>query len=405
MLQSGSRRVRERAALGLASALHIAALLGLGAWAINRERSTARTPTPRAALQAGERDREIEVEFELDFGAIERGPAPAVAGAAELGPVAARALASASGTRAHRAPFQAPARSPNPDRSEGSEGSAPARAGDADSAAGSDAAAHQEGATSSIDLGLEQDAWQRWIGSAKSDTPPAQAAAARSDRRRVFHAPPKSTTGGLQEGLEAHDRALGLGPSGPMVSALYNAAHTSAAPQLGVARFQVTVLESGVVEIALTAASDQLDGWRAVAAQAADALRRSPPRIPGNRSGIRLSIELTAEETLPNGVRTKQLHGPRPTVSPVRFVSTQEAQADLKDRNPVAGENKQLAEGTKANVDVPGVYVAATGKVCSYRLGLSVLGLPVFDGGCDPSNIGAKPRRMVRTRVREEVLF
>ena len=192
---------------------------------------------------------------------------------------------------------------------------------------------------------------------------------------------------------------------GAGISALYNAAHTPAAPELGVAQFQVTVLKTGSVEISLSEASDDLDGWRAVAARATEALRRSPPRIPGGRAGMRLRIELKAEETMPNGVKTKSLHGPRLQVAPLRLRSTEAAQADLKDRNPVAGENKQLAAGTKANVDIPGVYLAGQGKVCSYRLGLTILGLPSFDGGCDPSNIGARPVRMVRALVREEVLF
>ena len=62
------------------------------------------------------------------------------------------------------------------------------------------------------------------------------------------------------------------------------------------------------------------------------------------------------------------------------------------------------ASGSKANVNLPGIYVGARGKVCGYRLGLTLLGLG-FEGGCDPSNLGAKPQRLVSTVVREETLY
>lgn len=396
MLQSGPRRVRERRALGLASALHLTALLGLGAWAIHRHPPTARVPVPRAV------DRTVEQEVEVDFDAIEQAEPHTAADAADREPVAAWSAATASGARRQGAPFPAHARAPKTDSGEDSDSHAHAEG--ADVTASAEAAAEKD-SVSSIDLGLGRDAWQHWLGNTKSNALPDQSAARASNRRRLFRAPPKSTTGGLQEGLEAHDRAAGLGPSGPVISALYNAAHASTAPETGVARFQVTVLETGSVEIWVSEAADHLEGWRAIAAQAAEALRHAPPHLPSGRAGMRLIIELRAEEALPNGVRTTQLADPHLQVDPVRFRSAQEAQAILKERNPVAGENKLLAEGTKANVEVPGIYLAGRGKVCSYRVGLTVLGLPQFDGGCDPSNIGARPRRMVHTLVREEVLF
>ena len=300
-----------------------------------------------------------------------------------------------------RSPVQPRAASP---ASDGAEKRDPlARAEGTEPTARAEPTVQKEG-VSSIDLGLGTDAWQRWVATTKADTL-ADRHATRSNRRPLVRAPPKSTTGGLQEGLDAQDRALGLGPSGPVISALFHAAHTSAAPEEGTARFQVTVLDTGAVEIQLSEASGNFDGWYAVGTQAAEALRRSRPRVPRGHAGMRLSIELRAEETLPNGVKTKALHDPQLRVAPLRFRSTQAEQADLKDRNPVAGENQQLAAGTKANADAPGVYVAGSGKVCSYRAGLTILGLPMLDGGCDLSNIGARPQRMVHTLVREEVLF
>jgi len=396
MLQSGSRRVRERRALGLAGALHIAAIVNLWAWAIHRDLPSHRAAAPRAAVEAGE----PEVEVELDFAASVNTSSLTPTNGTEREPP--RKAMSAFAGRAQSSVSRTRARSPSNNSVEVGSTNQPAE--DAEVPSTDEAESQPAPPVSSIDVGLGPDAWQRWISSTKADTPTAESAARRADRRPLFRTPPKSTTGGLQEGLEAHDRALGLGPSGPVVSALYSAAHTSIAPETGVARFQVTVLDTGSVEVRLSEASDHLEGWHAVASAAADALRRAPPRIPTGRSGMRLAIEIRAEETFPNGLKPKQLRGAHLKAEPPRFRSTQAAQANLKDRNPVAGENKQLAAGTKANVDLPGIYVEGTGKVCSYSLGLSVLG-PQLGGGCDLSNIGAKPLRMVRTLVREEVLF
>jgi hypothetical protein len=74
-------------------------------------------------------------------------------------------------------------------------------------------------------------------------------------------------------GLEAHDRALGMGISGPALRTLFEAAHGERAPATGFARFQVTVLKSGAVEVSLRDATGELASWHAVAEDAASRLR------------------------------------------------------------------------------------------------------------------------------------
>jgi len=394
MLQSGSRRVRERAALGLAGALHIAAIVNLWAWAIHRDLPSHRAAAPRAVVEAGDPEVEVELDVTASVKSSSQTPLQTPTNSAKREPTPARKATSTLADRAQRTLAS--------NRDEIGATNPPGE--DAEVASSAEAESQPAPPVGNIDVGLGPDAWQRWISSTKADAPTGESAARRADRRPLFRAPQKSTTGGLQEGLEAHDRALGLGPSGPVISALYNAAHASIAPETGVARFQVTVLDTGSVEVRLSEASDRFEGWHAVASAAADALRRAPPRIPTGRSGMRLAIEIRAEETFPNGLKPKQLRGPRLKAEPPRFRSNQAAQANLKDRNPVAGENKELAAGTKANVDLPGIYLEGTGKVCSYSVGVSVLG-PLLGGGCDLSNIGTKPQRIVRTLVREEVLF
>jgi hypothetical protein len=50
------------------------------------------------------------------------------------------------------------------------------------------------------------------------------------------------------------------------------------------------------------------------------------------------------------------------------------------------------------------VYVAQNGKVCSYRFGLSLIG-PLVQGGCELTNLGTKPQRVVHARVTRQQLF
>jgi hypothetical protein len=247
-----------------------------------------------------------------------------------------------------------------------------------------------------VDLGLGPDAWRTWSSATRADAKPSS----RQKRgRKSFRAPPASTTGGLQEGLEARDRELGLGASGPVIGALYRAAHSDIAPQLGSAHFRVTLFSSGAVDVSVTSASDRTAGWSAVASRAAETLRGAPQRIPAQRDGVTIVVEVTAESIFPNGLKRKDLKGPHFEAVVPRLRSAEEAQADLQRLNPTAKEG-----GPPLILDLPGVYLAETGKVCSYRLGITTAG-PVLTGGCDPAQIGAKAQRMVRTRVLEETVF
>jgi hypothetical protein len=255
-----------------------------------------------------------------------------------------------------------------------------------------------------IDLGLGPDGWQRWVTAPNAGAPERSAPKGRrSNRFQVFRAPPVSTTGGLQEGLEEHDRALGIGPQGRVLSALHQAAHQRVAPYAGVARFDVTIRRTGVVEVTLGDASGGVEAWRKVAEHIAKELSASPPRIAPPREGVRLVVELVAEETMPNGTKVTSLRGPHLDVSPPKLQSTDRSIEDVSNDNPVSKDaNPNVLPPIK--LDLPGVYLAERGKVCSYRLGLSMLG-PVFQGGCDPTHIGAKPQRMVRARVLEQTMF
>jgi hypothetical protein len=208
----------------------------------------------------------------------------------------------------------------------------------------------------------------------------------------------------MQEALEAHDRAIGISAAGPVVSALYHAAHDPSAPELGSARFDVTVLKSGSVEITVSDVTSELPAWREVASRAAAALRRSPPRIPGPRKGMHAVLEITAEQVYPNGTKRTDLYSPRLEGVLPKLRTAKEMQEELAKLNPTLGRAEPNPPNLAPIAEIPGVYVAGRNKVCSYKFGLTPMG-PLIQGGCDPSNAGARPQRMVRTQVVEEALF
>jgi hypothetical protein len=248
-----------------------------------------------------------------------------------------------------------------------------------------------------VDLGIAPGNWARWTN---LEGAPREAPAPRPSPS------PVSTTGGLAEALEAHDQGLGLGPAGAVLSAAREAAHSDVAPQLGKATFAVTVLRTGVVDVQLTGASSDVDGWRKVAESMAAFIKRKPPQINPPRNGVRMGIELAAEERWPNGAPSKS-EGPSLKVTGPSLRTVDQAKEDLAARNPTAippPASPVEQPSLKANVDLPGVFLQGRGKVCSYKIGLTPFGLGA-SGGCDPSNIGAPPQRVVSTRVVSESMF
>jgi hypothetical protein len=248
-----------------------------------------------------------------------------------------------------------------------------------------------------VDLGIAPGNWSRWT------KPGAPGAETEAPTRGPA---PVSTTGGLTEALEAHDQAVGLGPAGAVLSAAREAAHSDVAPALGKATFSITVLRTGMVEVRLVGASSNVDGWQKVAASMVESIRRKPPHISPPRNGTRIGIEVTAEERWPNGAPTKT-EGPSIAVTPPALHPVDQSKEDLAARNPAAVPppgSPVEQPSLKANVDLPGVFLQGRGKVCGYKIGITPFGLGA-SGGCDPSNIGAPPQRVVSTRVVSESMF
>jgi len=260
-----------------------------------------------------------------------------------------------------------------------------------------DPSAPSTGEPHAVDLGIAPGDWSRWTASGAPQpetTAPRRAPA------------PVSTTGGLAEALEAHDQVLGLGPAGAVLSAAREAGHSDVAPALGKATFAITVLRTGIVDVQLTGASSNVEGWQKVATNMAAAIKRKPPQIHPPRNGVRIGVELIAEERWPSGAPA-QGEGPSLTVTGPSLRTVDQAKEDLATRNPAAippPGSPVEQPSLKANVDLPGVFLQGRGKVCSYKIGITPFGLGA-SGGCDPSNIGAPPQRVVSTRIVSESMF
>jgi hypothetical protein len=250
-----------------------------------------------------------------------------------------------------------------------------------------------------IDLGIGSGDWSRYVD------PTARVEAPRPPRPGST-APPASSTGGLAEALEAHDREVGLGPDGPVLTAAHEAGHSDVAPAIGTATFSITVTSAGGVQVDLTGVSSNVGAWRKVADKLAAAIKRKPPRIVGGRNGVRFALELVAEERWPNG-QVARSEGPALALALPTLRSTDQSIEDLSKRNPFAvpppgspAEQPQL----KLNVDLPGLYLKGRGKVCSYQVGISPFG-PGLSGGCDPSNIGARAQRVVSAKITDQSML
>jgi len=390
MARHGRRRERESLSLVVALLVHAGAVIGVRAWA---NLHAAAPPRPVAATEPTSVLGLLEdVELEESLAPPSADARPSAPEGGDLGAsMLPRSPGASHGklTRHDLVPRAEATESPPPEV---------VALGELEPAASAPAKpAEREGP---VDLGLGPDGWQRWVGVLPNE-PVARATEPRG--RPLVHAAPVSSTGGLQEGLEASDRKLGMGPAGRVATALFQAAHTPDAPETGTALFNVTVLRTGAVEVTLGETTDRR--WQAVATHAAEALRQSPPRIPPPREGYRLTLRITAEETMPNGLKRKELHGARLEVEAPRFHDLRAAQREIELKNPTLGVGPDAAvSGSPIGMDLPGVYVTGVGKVCSYRFGISPAGLSL-QGGCDPSNAGAKLQRMVRTEVREQSAF
>jgi hypothetical protein len=185
-----------------------------------------------------------------------------------------------------------------------------------------------------------------------------------------------------------------------VLSAAHEAGHADIAPTLGTATFSITVLRTGAIRVDLIAASSNVGAWRKVADTMALAIEKKPPRIDGGRNGVRIALELVAEERWPNGAPARS-EAPSVALSAGSLKTSEKAIEELRKQNPAAATPSDGAPDRpplQVHLDPPGLWLKGRGKVCAYQIGISPLG-PSLVGGCDPSNIGAPPIRVVSAKV------
>jgi hypothetical protein len=160
------------------------------------------------------------------------------------------------------------------------------------------------------------------------------------------------------------DVSLGLGPDGPVLRALRDSTYSSLAPNKGKAVFLAVVDASGtVVDVRLVSTDGNDSAWQDARERAAKALLGQKLALRGAK-GAEVRVEVSSDVLLPSGNR--------PDKSPV--------QPTLKPSKIVMPEN------------APSAPVADT--VQSWTVATF-----------DLSDIGAKPRRIVRARVVETRFF
>jgi len=264
-----------------------------------------------------------------------------------------------------------------------------------------------------IDLAIAPGSWAKWGSFAASPAP-------FPDRRGLRQPSPVSSTGGLSEALEAHDHRAGLGPAGVVVSYVREAALSDLAPRAGSVQFGITVMRSGVVDIAVAPAHAEVAAWTPVGEHIAQLLRRKPPRIPAHRNGIHVVVELVAKDTWANG-RKAQSEGPRPLVALPVPRDSDEARADLVEKNRAALPPPGAPAEKRSHallVDVPGVFVSGSGRLGEVAIGVAPFaevghGDPpkaiargfVAKGKFDEANLGSKATRAIATHVISETSF
>jgi hypothetical protein len=184
----------------------------------------------------------------------------------------------------------------------------------------------------------------------------------------------------LRAPARARERELGLGPEGPVLTALGEGASASTSPIGGRAVFLAIADGSGsVVSIHLVECDGARPGWNDAAKLALKKLEGKKLRMPSTAKQATMKIEVTSAWKLPNG---------------------QDPGADVSVLGvPVAkGEGKQSTKVTILD-PIPKIHML---KVDEHtEIPIPEVHFTIFATDGDPSNIGAAARRIVHTRLIE----
>ncbi len=184
----------------------------------------------------------------------------------------------------------------------------------------------------------------------------------------------------LRDPARERERELGLGPEGPLRTALADGTSRSLAPVRGRAVFVATSNAAGeVVSIELEDAEGGRPGWADAARVALEELKGKRLRLPTGITRAVMKIEVTSAWKLPSG------QDPGSNVSVFHIPVSK---GETKDSPKVS-----ILEPTIRNEEIE------LGGPGGPKITVPTIQLDIIGTNHDPSNIGAKPRRVVHTRV------
>ncbi len=216
-------------------------------------------------------------------------------------------------------------------------------------------------------------------GSAKAAAPSPPPGADMADAKARVEA-------SLRASAREREAEIGLGPEGPVREALGAAMYESNAPVIGRVVFAVSADAQGhVLSVETVSADRTLADYAGMLAIARRKLGRATLRLPSTAKGARLRVEVTSAWKLPSG------HDPGIDLS-------------------LFGQSFKKGEGkTATRVEVLPLPKVICTEVDESKSGVKmptcVLSAPILATDGDPADIGAKPRRIVGTKVIERTVL
>lgn len=207
---------------------------------------------------------------------------------------------------------------------------------------------------------------------------PSAAEATADAKARVDHA--------LTAEARAREAELGLGPDGPVRTALTSAMYGTESPVGAKVVFEVRADKNGaVLSVDVLSADTNIQAFRTTAARAKTLLARKTLRLPSSAKGAVMKLEVSSAWKLPSG------HDPG-------------TQVELFGRALTKGEGK--ASTKVVILAPPRVHcISPDDPKNDLKLPLCGLELPLFGTDGDPADVGAKPRRIVHTRLLESTML
>lgn len=183
----------------------------------------------------------------------------------------------------------------------------------------------------------------------------------------------------LKDPARERETELGLGPEGPVLTALGEATARSTAPVRGRAVFVATADENGVFALELHDAEGSRAGWDDARGLALAALKGKKLRLPAGATRAVMRIEVRSDWKLPSG------HDPGTNVNVFHV--------------PVGkGETKDSAAVNILD-PIPKLRVVELPITKDVKLPIVSVQLDIFSTNVDPADLGAKPRRVVHAHA------